>query len=89
MGGFRFAVIVEQLPASRLAALGAVQHRVVLEQVLAALDRPDLRAAGRARVQDKDVRGSPRPDLEDPDLVVLRRRAGRVEPGQPLERDPR
>src|SRR5262249_56167081 len=37
-------VVVEQLLRGGLALLGLVEHRVVLEDVLPALDRPDLPA---------------------------------------------
>ena len=75
-------VVVEELGRRGLALLEQVQLRLVLEQVLAPLDRPHLPArglghdplgqghevgaAGRgAGLEDQDVLGVARPDLED------------------------
>src|SRR5256885_578081 len=87
-------VVVEAWPRGGLPGLGAIKDGVVLEEVLAALDGPDLplgrarddalgqrlevrRAGRRARVEDEDVLRLRRADLEDADLVVPGRRAGR------------
>src|SRR6266511_2359132 len=95
-------VVVEQLLRGVLSLLGLVEHGVVLEDVLAALDRPYLPAlrfaddvlgqrfeVRRARQgsghQHEDVLGVAGAGLDDPDLLVLRRRPGRVEALDPLE----
>ena len=54
-------VIVEQLLGGGLALLGLIEHRVVLEEVLPALDRPDLpalRCADDVLRQRLEVRGA-------------------------------
>ena len=53
--------------------------------MLSASGREVRRARRRARVEHEHVAGAPRADLEDPDLVVLRRRAGRGVALEPRE----
>ena len=62
-------VVVEELPRRGLPRLGPVEHAVVLEQVLAALDGPDLpalRARHDAPGERQEVRRARRgPGIED------------------------
>ena len=76
-------VVVEELPVGRPAVLGPVQHRVVLQEVLPALDGPDLPAvgpAGHVPCQRGEVGGAGRgPRVEDQD-VARRSRAELEDP---------
>ena len=73
-------VVVEDLLGSRLAPLGAVEHRLVLEQVLAPLNGPDLpsRRTLDDRPGERGEVGGPRRGARIQDQDV--RRVARAEP---------